>query len=170
MIFKEINGKRPQGGKNCFFAENSVVVGDVVFGDNCSVWYSTVIRGDVNSIRIGNNVNIQDGAVVHCTYRKYSTQLGDNVTVGHNAIVHGCTIHENVLVGMGAIVMDNCVVESGAIIAAGAVVTEGTHVKAGSIYGGIPARKVKENEVGSIGPKIEQIAKNYIKFSEWYKE
>lgn len=169
MIFKEINGKKPQTGENCFFAENSVVVGDVVLGDNCSVWYSAVIRGDVNSIRLGNNVNIQDGAVVHCTYRKYSTQVGNNVTVGHNAIVHGCTIHDSVLVGMGAIVMDGCVVESGAIIAAGAVVTEGTYVKAGTIYGGIPARKVKENDTESIILEIEQIAKNYIKYSEWYK-
>ncbi len=157
-------------GANCYFAENCIVVGDVVFGDNCSVWYSAVIRGDVHSIRIGNNVNIQDGAVVHCTYKKYSTHVGDNVTVGHNAIVHGCTIRDNVLVGMGAIVMDNCVVESGAIIAAGAVVTEGTQIEAGAIYGGIPARKVKENDSESMSLKIEQIAKNYVKYSEWHRE
>ncbi len=124
----------------------------------------------MNSIWIGNNVNIQDGAVVHCTYKKYSTHLGDNVTVGHNAIVHGCIIHDNVLVGMGAIVMDNCIIESGAIIATGAVVTEGTKIEAGAIYGGIPARKVKENDSESMSLKIEQIAKDYIKYSERHRE
>lgn len=170
MIFKELNGKMPQTGRDCFFAENAIIVGDVVLGDNCSIWYGAVIRGDVNHIRIGNNVNIQDGAVVHCTYEKYPVQIGDNVTVGHNAIIHGCTIHDNVLIGMGAIVMDDCVVESSAIIAAGAVVTQGTHVGAGHIYGGIPARKVKENDPEAISGEIKKIAKNYIQYSAWYKE
>jgi carbonic anhydrase/acetyltransferase-like protein (isoleucine patch superfamily) len=169
MIIKEINGKYPKNGKECYFAETSVVVGDVIMGDNCSVWYGAVIRGDVNSIRIGDKVNIQDGAVVHCTYEKYSTNIGSNVSVGHNAIVHGCTIHDNVLIGMGAIVMDGCVVESNAIIAAGAVLTQGTHVEAGTIYAGVPARKVKEVPQEQLAGEITQIAEAYITYSGWYK-
>ncbi|MBU1567689.1 MAG: gamma carbonic anhydrase family protein, partial [Proteobacteria bacterium] len=140
MIIKELNGHTPKFGKDCFFAENSVIVGDVEMGDQCSIWYNAVIRGDVHFIRLGNKVNIQDGAVVHCTYQKSPTTIGNNVSVGHNAIVHGCTIHDNVLVGMGAIVMDDCVVESNSIIAAGAVVTQGTRVETGTIYAGVPAR------------------------------
>jgi carbonic anhydrase/acetyltransferase-like protein (isoleucine patch superfamily) len=169
MIVKELNGHTPEFGEDCFLAENSVIVGDVVMGDQCSIWYNAVIRGDVHYIRMGNKVNIQDGAVVHCTYQKFPVNIGNNVSVGHNAIVHGCTIHDNVLVGMGAIVMDDCVVESNTIIAAGAVVTQGTHVESGTIYAGIPAKKVKDISKEMISGEIERIANNYIKYSGWYK-
>ena len=169
MIIKELNGHMPQFGEDCFLAENAVIVGDVVMGDQCSVWYNAVLRGDVHYIRIGNKVNIQDGAVVHCTYLKFPVNIGNNVSVGHNAIVHGCTIHDNVLVGMGAIVMDDCVIESNTIIAAGAVVTQGTLVESGSIYAGVPAKKVKDISQELIFGEIERIADNYIKYSGWYK-
>lgn len=169
MIIRELNGHIPQFGEDCYLAENAVVVGDVVMGDQCSIWYNAVIRGDVHYIRMGNKVNIQDGAVVHCTYQKHPTNIGNNVSVGHNAIVHGCTIEDNVLVGMGAIVMDDCVVESNTIIAAGAVVTQGTRVEAGSIYAGIPAKKVKDISQELISGEIERIATNYVKYSGWYK-
>jgi len=169
MILRELNGKTPAYGKDCFFAENCVLVGDVIMGDDCSIWYGTVLRGDVNSIRLGNKVNIQDGSVVHCTYKKYPTNIGNNVSVGHNAIVHGCTIHDNVLIGMGAIVMDDCFVESNSIVAAGAVVTQGTRVEGGSIYAGVPAKKVKDISSELISGEIERIAENYIKYSGWYK-
>lgn len=169
MLIKELNGCTPVYGKECFFADNAVLIGDVVLGDNCSVWYHAVIRGDVHWIRIGNKVNIQDGAVVHCTYQKSPTTIGNSVSIGHNAIVHGCTIHDNVLVGMGAIVMDNCVVESNSIIAAGAVVTQGTRVEGGTIYAGVPARMVKDISKESISGEIERIANNYIQYAGWYK-
>jgi carbonic anhydrase/acetyltransferase-like protein (isoleucine patch superfamily) len=169
MIIRELNGHAPKFGVDCFLAENAVIVGDVEMGDQCSIWYNAVIRGDVHYIRIGNKVNIQDGAVVHCTYQKSPTNIGNNVSVGHNAIVHGCTIHDNVLVGMGAIVMDDCVVESNSIIAAGAVVTQGTRVEAGTIYAGVPARKVKDISRELISGEIERIANNYIKYAGWYK-
>jgi carbonic anhydrase/acetyltransferase-like protein (isoleucine patch superfamily) len=168
-LIRTLNGNTPKFGKDCFLAENAVIVGDVVMGDQCSIWYNAVIRGDVHFIRMGNKVNIQDGAVVHCTYQKSPTTIGNNVSVGHNAIVHGCTIHDNVLVGMGAIVMDNCVIESNSIIAAGAVVTEGTRVEAGTIYAGVPARKLKDISQELISGEIERIANNYIKYAGWYK-
>lgn len=169
MIIKQLNGHTPQFGKDCFFAENAVIVGDVVMGDQCSIWYHAVVRGDVHYIRMGNKVNIQDGAVVHCTYQKSPTNIGNNVSVGHNAIVHGCTIHDNVLVGMGAIVMDDCIVGSNSIIAAGAVVTQGTKVEEGTIYAGVPAKKVKDISGERISGEIERIAENYIKYAAWYK-
>jgi carbonic anhydrase/acetyltransferase-like protein (isoleucine patch superfamily) len=169
MLIKELNGCTPVYGKECFFADNAVLIGDVVLGDNCSVWYHAVIRGDVHWIRIGNKVNIQDGAVVHCTYQKSPTTIGNSVSIGHNAIVHGCTIHDKVLVGMGAIVMDDCVVESNSIIAAGAVLTQGTRVEAGTIYAGVPARKVKDISKELISGEIERIANNYIQYAGWYK-
>lgn len=169
MIVKKLHGHAPEFGKNCFLAENSVVVGDVVMGDDCSIWFNAVIRGDVHYIRMGNKVNIQDGAIVHCTYQKYPVNIGNNVSVGHNAIVHGCTIHDNVLVGMGAIVMDNCIVESNTIIAAGAVVTEGTHVESGTIYAGVPAKRVKDISQDRISGELGRIADNYVKYSGWYK-
>lgn len=169
MIVKELHGHAPQFGKDCYLAENAVVVGDVVMGDECSVWFNAVIRGDVHYIRMGNKVNIQDGAVVHCTYQKYPTIIGNNVSVGHNAIVHGCTIHDNVLIGMGAIVMDNCVVESNTIIAAGAVVSQGTLVESGTIYAGVPAKKIRDISQERISGEIGRIADNYVKYSGWYK-
>ncbi|MGB5231827.1 MAG: gamma carbonic anhydrase family protein [Desulfoprunum sp.] len=164
-----MNGKTPQYGTGCYFAETAVIVGDVVMGDECSIWYNAVIRGDVHYIRMGNRVNVQDGAVIHCTYQKFPTTIGNRVSIGHNAIVHGCTVHDNVLIGMGAIVMDDCVVESHTIIAAGAVVTQGTRVAAGSIYAGVPARKVKDISEKLISGEIERIADNYVKYSGWYQ-
>lgn len=169
MILKELNGKKPQFGEDCFFAENCVVVGEVVMGDQCSIWYHAVIRGDVHYIKMGNKVNVQDGAVIHATYKTSPTQIGNNVSIGHNAIVHGCTIHDNVLIGMGAIVMDDCIIESNSIIAAGAVVTKNTHVPSGTIFGGVPAKKVKDISEELITGEIERIANNYIKYSGWYK-
>lgn len=169
MIIKTLNGITPIFGQDCFFAENAVIVGDVQMGDNCSIWYNAVLRGDVNSIRLGNKVNIQDGAVVHGTYQKHSTTIGNNVSVGHNALVHGCIVHDNVLIGMGAIVMDGCEVGSNSIIAAGAVVTQGTKVEGGTIYAGVPARKVKDISGEPIVEEIARIADSYIKYAGWYK-
>ena len=169
-LIKPVKGILPKFGVDCYLAENATVVGDVVMGDNCSVWFNAVVRGDVNSIRIGNKVNVQDGAVIHCTYEKTKTVIGNNVSIGHNAIVHGCTLHDNVLIGMGAIVMDNCVVHSNTIIAAGAVVLENTVVEAGCIYAGVPAKKVKDISQELISGEINRIANNYIMYSGWFKE
>lgn len=169
-LIKELLGKKPKLGKDVFLAETAVIIGDVSMGDECSIWYNAVLRGDVNAITLGNRVNIQDNAMVHCTYQKYPITLGDNVSVGHNAIVHGCTIHDNVLIGMGAIVMDNCVIESYALIAAGAVVTQGTHIKAGELWAGVPAKKIKEVPAHLREGEIERIARNYVQYSSWYKE
>lgn len=169
MIIKELNGKKPVFGNNCFIAENAVIIGDVICGDDCSIWYSAVIRGDVHSIRIGNKVNIQDGAVIHATYKKHSTIIGNNVSIAHNAIVHGCTIKDNVLIGMGSIVMDGCVVESNSIIAAGAVVTKGTIVASGTVYAGTPAKKIKDIDANLLSGEVERIADAYLKYSSWYK-
>lgn len=170
MLIKSVKGAYPEFGKECFIAENATIVGDVKMGDHCSVWFNAVIRGDVHFIRIGHKVNIQDGAIIHCTYEKFPTNIGNNVSIGHNAIVHGCTIADNVLIGMGAIVMDNCIVESNTIIAAGAVVTQNTHVEAGSIYAGVPAKKVKDISQELISGEIERIANNYIMYSGWFKD
>ncbi len=164
-----VHGVLPAMGKNCFTAPNATIVGDVQMGDECSVWFNAVIRGDVNSIRMGNKVNVQDGAVIHCTYQKTKTIIGDNVSIGHNAIVHGCVIESNVLVGMGAIVMDNVHVGSNSIIAAGAVVLENTIVEAGSIYAGVPAKKVKAIDEALIQGEINRIADNYIMYSSWFQ-
>ena len=170
MIIKAVNGKSPQIPKDCYVAENATIVGDVRLGENCSVWFNAVIRGDVNFITIGNKVNIQDGAIVHCTYQKHATIIGNNVSIGHNAIVHGCTIKDNVLIGMGAIIMDNCVVESNSIIAAGAVVTQNTVVESGSIYAGVPAKKVKDIKQSDFAGEIERISNNYVMYSGWFKD
>jgi len=165
-----VEGVLPQFGADCFVAPNATIVGDVIMGDNCSIWFNTVVRGDVNSIRIGNKVNIQDGAVIHCTYKKTKTVIGNNVSIGHNAIVHGCTIQDKVLVGMGAIIMDNAEIGSNSIIAAGAVVLEGTKIEAGTIYGGIPARKLKDIPPDIITGQIDRIADNYCHYSSWFKD
>ena len=162
--------KTPQFGDNCFIAPNATIVGDVVMGNEGSVWFNAVIRGDVNSITMGNKVNVQDGAVIHCTYQKSATIIGNNVSIGHNALVHGCTIEDNVLIGMGAIVMDRCVVHSNSIVAAGAVVLEGTIVEAGSIYAGVPAKKVKDISQEKISGEIDRIANNYVKYSSWFED
>ncbi len=169
-IIKTIKGKTPYIPDDCFVAENATIVGEVTMGNECSVWFNAVIRGDVHFIKIGNKVNIQDGAVIHATYQTSPTTVGNNVSIGHNAIVHGCTIMNNVLIGMGSIVMDNCVVESNCIIAAGAVVTKNTRVEAGSIYAGVPAKKVKDISEELISGEIDRIANNYVKYSSWFKE
>jgi carbonic anhydrase/acetyltransferase-like protein (isoleucine patch superfamily) len=169
-IIKPVNGKLPQIPDDCYVAENATIVGDVIMGNQCSVWFSSVIRGDVHYIKMGNKVNVQDGAVIHATYQKSPTNIGNNVSIGHNAIVHGCTIHDNVLVGMGSIIMDDCIVESNSIIAAGAVVTKKTRVESGSIYAGVPAKKVKDISEELISGEINRIADNYIKYSGWFKE
>jgi carbonic anhydrase/acetyltransferase-like protein (isoleucine patch superfamily) len=169
-IILPVEGKSPQFGAACFVAPNATVVGDVIMGDNCSVWFNTVIRGDVNSIRIGNKVNIQDGAVIHCTYQKTKTVIGNNVSIGHNAIVHGCTIHDKVLIGMGAIIMDNAEIGSNSIIAAGAVVLEGAKIESGAIYGGIPAHKIKDIPPDLISGQIDRIADNYLHYASWFKD
>ncbi|HTG67435.1 MAG TPA: gamma carbonic anhydrase family protein [Flavobacterium sp.] len=170
MVIKAVNGKSPNIPEDCYIAENATIVGDVSFGASCSVWFNAVLRGDVNYIKIGNKVNIQDGAVVHCTYKKYPTIIGNNVSIGHNAIVHGCVVQDNVLIGMGAIVMDNCTIESNSIIAAGAVITQNTVVTSGSIWAGVPAKKVKDLDQSSFAGEIERIAENYLLYSSWYKE
>jgi len=170
MLVKSLRGLTPKWGDDCFFAENATLIGDVQMGDQCSVWYQAVVRGDVHAIRIGNRVNIQDGAVIHATYQKAATTIGNNVSIGHNAIVHGCTLHDNVLIGMGSIVMDNCVVHSNSIIAAGSVVTQNTVVEAGSIYAGIPARKIKMVDPNLQKGEIERIANNYLMYAAWFKE
>ena len=161
--------KTPRFGKQCFIAPNATIVGDVTIGDECSIWFNAVLRGDVHYIKMGNKVNVQDGAVIHCTYQKNPTNIGNNVSIGHNALVHGCTIHDNVLIGMGSIVMDKCEIHSNSIIAAGAVVLEGTVVEAGSIYAGVPAKKIKDISTELISGEIDRIANNYIKYASWYE-
>jgi carbonic anhydrase/acetyltransferase-like protein (isoleucine patch superfamily) len=168
-VILPVEDKYPQFGNNCFIAPNATIVGNVVMGDDCSAWFNTVIRGDVNFIKMGNKVNVQDGACIHCTFQKCGTTIGNNVSIGHNAIVHGCTLHDNVLVGMGAIVMDNCVVHSNTIIAAGAVVLENTICEAGSIYAGVPAKKVKDISQELIHGEINRIANNYIRYADWFR-
>ena len=170
MLIKSVNGKSPQIPSDCYVAENATIVGEVSFGDSCSVWFNAVIRGDVNFITIGNKVNIQDGAIIHCTYQKHPTIIGNNVSIGHNAIVHGCTIQDNVLIGMGAIVMDNCVIESNSIVAAGAVITQNTVVSSGSIWAGVPAKKVKDIDQSNFAGEIGRISDNYVMYSSWFKE
>jgi Carbonic anhydrases/acetyltransferases, isoleucine patch superfamily len=169
-VILPVEGKAPVWGKDCFIAPNATIVGDVIMGEQCSVWFNAVVRGDVNFIKIGNKVNIQDGACIHCTYQKAGTTIGNNVSIGHNAIVHGCTVHDNVLIGMGAIIMDNAVVHSNTIIAAGAVVLENTICEPGSIYAGVPAKKVKDISEELINGEINRIANNYIKYAGWFKE
>lgn len=168
-IIKSVRGYTPKFGSNCFLADNAVVVGEVVMGDNCTIWFNAVVRGDVHSITIGNNTNIQDGAVIHCTYQKAKTIIGNNVSIAHNAIVHGCTIKDNVLIGMGAIVMDDAIVEEGSVIAAGAIILPKTVVEAGTIYAGVPAKRVKE--VGEeMKEVIQRTARNYPTYAEWFKK
>mgnify|MGYP003404790262 FL=1 len=169
-VILPVKGVMPVMGNNCFIAPNATIVGEVIMGDECSVWFNAVLRGDVNFIRMGNKVNVQDGAIIHCTYQKFGTTIGNNVSIGHNAIVHGCVIDDNVLVGMGAIVMDNCHIGSNSIIAAGAVVLENTVVDPGSIYAGIPAKKVKDISQELIHGEINRIADNYVMYSGWFKD
>lgn len=169
-IIKPVNGKTPKIHNDCYIAENATIVGEVTIGKQCSIWFNAVIRGDVHYIRLGDKVNVQDGAVIHATYKTSPTTIGNNVSIGHNAIVHGCTIQDNVLIGMGSIVMDDCVVESNSIIAAGAVVTKKTRVESGSIYAGTPAKKIRDISKELINGEINRIAENYVKYSSWFKE
>jgi carbonic anhydrase/acetyltransferase-like protein (isoleucine patch superfamily) len=168
-LIHEVKGIRPKLGAKCFVAENATITGDVTLGDDCSVWFNAVIRGDVNSIRIGNKVNIQDGAVIHCTYQKAQTVIGNNCSIGHNAIVHGCTLEDNVLIGMGAIVMDHAVVEKYCIVAAGAIVLENMKLESGYVYAGAPARKIKpiSEEQRKL---LDELPGRYVMYAGWYGE
>ncbi|MCD6090052.1 MAG: gamma carbonic anhydrase family protein [Bacteroidales bacterium] len=167
-IIRKVKGVAPIFGENCFLADNATVVGDVVMGNKCSVWFNAVVRGDVHSIRIGNNVNIQDGVIIHCTYQKSSVEIGNNVSIAHNAIVHGCKIRDNVLIGMGSILMDNVVVESNSIVAAGAVVSKGTHIESGSVWAGIPAKKIKNMDEQLLKGEVNRISDSYNMYASWY--
>ncbi len=169
-LIKSVLGKTPIFGQNCWLAETAVVIGDTTIGENCSIWYGAVIRGDVHAIKIGNNVNIQDNAVIHATYEKSPATIGDNVSIAHGAVVHGCTIHNNVLIGINAVVLDDAVIHSNSIIAAGAVVTKGTIVESGSVYAGSPAKKIKEISAELLEGEINRIANNYNLYASWYKE
>ena len=168
-LIKTVRGFEPQIGMNCYLAETATIIGDVTIGDDCSIWFNAVLRGDVNSIKVGNKVNIQDGAIVHVTYQKHATIIGNNVSIAHGAIIHGCTINDNVLIGMGAIVMDGAVIESNSIVAAGALIKQGTVVKSGSVYGGSPAKLIKEISLDLVENQIERIANNYLMYAGWYK-
>lgn len=168
-LIKSIRGFHPTFGANCYLAENATIIGDVIMGDHCSVWFNAVIRGDVHHIRIGHHVNVQDGAIIHCTYETAPTNIGNNVSIAHNAIVHGCTIEDNVLVGMNSVIMDNAVVGKNSVIAAGAVVLENTVIEPGSVYAGIPAKKVKDISQELTAGLLERISRNYIKYAEWYR-
>ncbi len=169
-LIKKVRGFEPKIGNNCFLAENATIVGDVTIGDDCSIWINTVVRGDVNSIRIGNKANIQDGAVLHCLYEKSIIEIGNNVSIGHNVIIHGARIHDNVLVGMGAIIMDHAVIGENSIIAAGALVLDSTIVEPGSIYAGVPAKRIKSIDPTQSREMIERIANNYLMYAKWYEE
>ncbi len=169
-IIKTLKGHTPKFGKNCFLADNAAIIGDVEMGDDCSIWFGTVLRGDVHEIRIGNKVNIQDNATIHATYQKSPTHIGNNVSIAHNAVIHGCTIQDNVLIGMGAIVLDNAVVESNTIVAAGSVVTKGTVVESGWVYGGIPAKKIKQLGEELLKGEVERIVNTYSMYASWYEE
>ena len=169
-LIKSIRGFTPQFGKDCYLADNASIIGDVIMGNQCSVWFNAVVRGDVHYIRIGNKVNIQDGAIIHCTYKTAPTNIGNNVSIAHKAIVHGCTIQDNVLIGMNAIVMDNAVIGKNSIIAAGAVVLENTVVEPGSVYAGIPAKKIKDISEKLTSDLLERISNNYIKYAAWYND
>ncbi len=165
-----LRGHTPAFGENCFIAENATIIGEVTCGRDCSFWFQSVVRGDVHWIRMGDAVNVQDGAVIHCTYEKAPTTIGNRVSIGHRAIVHGCTIEDNVLIGMGAIVMDHALVREGALIAAGAVVLEGTEVEAGAVFAGVPARKVKQLDPATFLDQNKRIADNYLKYAGWFKD
>lgn len=169
-FIKSVRGFTPRLGKACYLAETAVIIGDVIAGDQCSFWFNVVVRGDVNSIRIGNKVNIQDGTVLHCLYQRSVIEIGNNVSIGHNVVIHGATIRDNVLVGMGAIILDNAVIGENSIIAAGSVVLSGTQVSPGSIYGGVPARRIKDVDPQQTAEMINRIADDYILYAGWFRE
>jgi carbonic anhydrase/acetyltransferase-like protein (isoleucine patch superfamily) len=168
-LIKEVRGFTPEFGEDIYIAENATIVGEVTCGNQCSFWFNAVVRGDVNYIKMGNKVNVQDGAVIHGTFEKSPTNIGNNVSIGHQAMVHGCTIHDNVLVGMGAIIMDDCIIGENSIIAAGAVLTAKTIVESGSIYAGVPAKKIKDVPNQLVEGEINRISNNYVKYASWYK-
>lgn len=168
-LIKSVRGFTPRLGNNCYVAETAVIIGDVVAGDDCSFWFNVVIRGDVNSIRIGNKVNIQDGSVLHTLYQRSVIEIGDNVSIGHNAVIHGAKIHNNVLIGIGAVVLDQAEIGENSIIAAGSVVLTGTKVEPGSIYGGIPAKRIKDVDPSQTAEMINRIANDYLMYASWYK-
>lgn len=170
MLIKSVRGFTPKYGDDCFIAENATLIGDVIMGRQCSVWFQAVVRGDVNFIHVGDRVNIQDGAVIHGTFELSATRIGNDVSIGHNAIVHGCTIEDKVLIGMGSIIMDHCVIGSNSIIAAGSVLPKNTIVPSGSVYAGVPAKKIKDIDPESQRDEIERISANYITYSSWFKE
>jgi len=170
MIIQEVRGHYPQIPEDCFIAQNATIVGQVSMGPQCSVWFNAVIRGDVHYIKLGERVNVQDGAVIHATYQKSPTNIGNRVSIGHNAIVHGCTIEDDVLIGMGAIVMDDCIVGGGSIVAAGAVLTKNTHIEPGSIYAGVPAKRIGDVPPELSAGEIERIANNYVKYAGWFRD
>ncbi len=169
-IIKSVKGVKPVLGKGCFIADNATLTGDVVIGDDCSVWFNAVVRGDVHYIRIGNNVNIQDGVIIHCTYKKAPVSIGNNVSIAHGAIIHGCTIHDNVLIGMGAIIMDGAVIESNSVVAAGALVSKNTVVPSGSVFAGVPAKKIKEMDKELLEGEVHRISNNYNMYASWYDD
>lgn len=168
-LIKSVLGKTPIFGNDCYLAETATIIGDVVIGDACSIWFGAVLRGDVHYIRIGNNSNVQDNAVIHATYKKSPTNIGNNVTIAHGAIVHGCTIQDNVMIGMNAVVLDDAVIESNSIVAAGSVVSKGTVVESGTVYAGIPAKKIKDISTELLEGEIKRIAESYATYSSWYK-
>jgi carbonic anhydrase/acetyltransferase-like protein (isoleucine patch superfamily) len=168
-LIKSVRGFHPQIGDNCFLADNATVIGEVMIGNDCSIWFNAVVRGDVTSILIGNNVNIQDGVTIHGTYQKASVVIGNNVSIAHNAVVHGCSIKDNVLIGMGAVIMDHAVIESNSIVAAGALIVKGTIVESGSVYAGVPAKKIKSIDKGLLEGEVERIANSYNMYASWYK-
>ena len=170
MLIKSVRGFTPKYGDDCFIAENATLIGDVIMGFQCSVWFQAVVRGDVNSILVGDRVNIQDGAVIHGTFERSATEIGNDVSIGHNAIVHGCTIEDQVLIGMGSIIMDDCVIGSNSIIAAGSVLPKNTIVPPGTVYAGVPAKKIKDVDPELQKGEIERISANYITYSSWFKE
>jgi len=169
-LIKELLGKTPQFGDNCFFAENATIIGDVKMGNGCSIWFNAVLRGDVHYIRIGDHVNIQDGVIIHCTYKKAAVNIGNYVSIAHRAIIHGCTVHDHALIGMGAIIMDHAVIESNTVVAAGALVMEHTVVKEGSVYAGVPAKKIKSIDKSLLEGQVNRIAKSYAMYAGWYKQ
>ena len=169
-LIKEVRGFEPKIGENVFIAENATIVGDVVIGDDCSIWFNAVLRGDVNSIRVGNKVNIQDGAVLHTLYQKSVIEIGNNVSIGHNAVIHGAKIEDNVLIGIGATVLDHAVIGSNSIIAANALVLSNTIVEPNSVYAGVPAKKVKDIEPHQTAEMINKIANKYLMYASWYKK
>ena len=169
-LVRAVKGIVPNIGQRCFLAENATVVGDVIIGNDCTIWFNAVVRGDVHYIRIGNNVNIQDGVIIHCTYQKAPVNIGNNVSIAHNAIIHGCTIHDNVLIGMGAIIMDGAVIHSNSIIGAGALVKEGTIVESGSVWAGIPAVKIRNIDQQLLEGQVNRISRNYNMYAGWYDQ